>query len=130
MKSQQVNFSVRDRGSFRSDQNAIWDEVSKKARRRDAVSPSMAMSEIYEKEKPAIDQYIEGFNIIDSQVGAAFMINGEMAGMDCRLDTKKITGFALCHENQIPHMSVFSKSDIETQGARLHSFSRRRRHRL
>lgn len=193
MKSQQVNFSVRDRGSFNSDQGAIWDEVSKKARRRDAVSPSMAMGEIYEKEKPAIDQYIQGFNIIDSQVGAAFMINGEMAGMDCfgkpetfsavfkkligsyaldaidffkegqdykvlksrltsfmknsatapvhaqksvgegmdcRLETKKITGFALCHENQIPHMSVFSKRDIETQGARLHSFSRRRRHRL
>ncbi len=61
------NFSVRDRGTFNSDQSAIWDEVSKKARRRDAVSPSMAMGEIYEKEKPAIDQYREGFTIIDTQ---------------------------------------------------------------
>ena len=193
MKSQQVNYSVRDRGSFRSEQSAIWNEVSKKAHRRGAVSPSMAMSEIYEKEKPAIDQYIKGFKNIDSQVGAAFMINGEMAGMDCfgkpdtfsavfkkligsyaldaidffeegreykvlksrltrfiknsanapvqaqksvgegmdcRLETKKVTGFALCHEDQIPHMSLFSKSGIETQGSRLHSFSRRRRHRL
>ena len=193
MKSQQVNFSVRDRGSFNSDQSAIWDEVSKKARRRDAVSPSMAMGEIYEKEKPAIDQYIQGFAIIDSQVGAAFMINGEMAGMDCfgkpetfsavfkkligsyaldaidffkegqeykvlksrltgfiknsasapvhaqksvgegmdcRLETKKITGFALCHEDQIPHMSVFTKTSTDTQGSRMQSFSRRRRHRL
>jgi len=193
MKSQQVNFSVRDRGSFRSDQNAIWDEVSKKARRRDAVSPSMAMSEIYEKEKPAIDQYIKGFKTIDLQVGAAFMINGDIAGtdcfgkpetfsavfkkligsyaldaidffeegqehkvlksrltnflkdsakspihaqksvgegMDCRLETKKITGFALCHEEQIPHMSIFKKTDIDKQGSKMQSFSRRRRHRL
>ncbi|MFN2359124.1 MAG: ARPP-1 family domain-containing protein, partial [Desulfotignum sp.] len=193
MKSQQVNDSVRDRGSFRSEQSAIWDEVSKKAHRRDAVSPSMAMSEIYEKEKPVINQYIKGFKNIDSQVGAAFMINGEIAGMDCfgkpetfsavfkkligsyaldaidffeegqehkvlkskltgfiknsanapvhaqksvgegmdcRLETKKITGFALCHKDQIPHMSIFTKTDTDTQGSRMQSFSRRRRHRL
>jgi hypothetical protein len=193
MKSQQVSDSVRDRGSFRSEQGAIWDEVSKKAHRRGAVSPSMAMSEIYEKEKPAINQYIKEFKNIDSQVGAAFMINGEIAGMDCfgkpetfsavfkkligsyaldaidffeegqeykvlksnltsfmknsvkapvhaqksvgegmdcRLETKKITGFALCHEDQIPHMSIFTKTDTDTQGSRMQSFSRRRRHRL
>jgi hypothetical protein len=193
MKSQQVSDSVRDRGSFRSEQGAIWDEVSKKAHRRGAVSPSMAMSEIYEKEKPAINQYIKEFKNIDSQVGAAFMINGEIAGMDCfgkpetfsavfkkligsyaldaidffeegqehkvlkskltsfiknsvkapvhaqksvgegmdcRLETKKITGFALCHEEQIPHMSIFTKTDIDKQGARMQSFSRRKRHRL
>jgi hypothetical protein len=83
MKSQQVSYSVRERGTFRSDQGAIWEELSEKARHHDAVSPSMAMGEIYEKEKPAIDEYIDGFRNIDLQVGAAFMINGEIAGMDC-----------------------------------------------
>lgn len=193
MKSKQVNYSVREEGKFRSDQNAIWEELSQKARRHDAVSPSMAMSEIYEKEKPAIDEYIDGFKNIDLQVGAAFMINGEIAGMDCfgkpetfsavfkkligsyaldaidsfeegkeykvlkskltsfiknstkapvhaqksvgegidcRLETKKITGFALCHEDQIPHMSVFTKSKVDEQGSGLQSFSYRRRYRL
>lgn len=193
MKSQQVSYSVRERGTFRSDQGAIWEGLSEKARRHDAVSPSIAMSEIYEKEKPAIDEYIDGFRNIDLQVGAAFMINGEIAGMDCfgkpetfsavfkkligsyaldaidsfeegkdhkalksklmsfinnstkapvhaqksvgegidcRLETKKITGFALCHEDQIPHMSVFTKSKVDKQGSRLQSFSHRKRYRL
>lgn len=193
MKSQHVNYSVREEGKFRSDQNAIWEELSQKARRHDAVSPSMAMGEIYEKEKPTIDEYIDGFKNIDLQVGAAFMINGEIAGMDClgkpetfsvvfkkligsyaldaidsfeegkeykvlkskltsfiknstkapvhtqksvgegmdcRLETKKITGFALCHEDQIPHMSVFTRSKVDEQGSRLQSFSYRRRYRL
>lgn len=193
MKSQQVSYSVRERGTFRSDQGAIWEGLSEKARRHDAVSPSMAMSEIYEKEKPAIDEYIDGFRNIDLQVGAAFMINGEIAGMDCfgkpdtfsavfkkligsyaldaidsfeegkdhkvlkskltsfihnstkapvhaqksvgegmdcRLETKKITGFALCHEGQIPHMSVFTKSKLDKQGSKLQRFSHRRQYRL
>jgi len=193
MKSQQVSYSVRERGTFRSDQGAIWEEISEKARRHDAVSPSMAMSEIYEKEKPAVDEYMNGFKNIDLQVGAAFMINGEIAGMDCfgktetfstvfkkligsyaldaidsfeegkeykalkskltsfiknsskapvhahksvgegmdfRLETKKITGFALCHEDQIPHMSVFTKISIDKHESRFQSFSHRRRYRL
>ncbi len=193
MKSQQVNYSVREEGKFNSDQNALWEGISEKAQRHEAISPSMAMSEIYEKEKPVLEEYLNGFNNIDLQIGAAFMINGEIAGMDCfgkpetfsavfkkligsyaldaidryqegkeykvlksklttfiknsakapveaqksvgegmdcRLETKKITGFALCHENQIPHMSVFTKATMNRQGAKLHRFSQRRRYRL
>ncbi len=33
MKVQQVNYSVRQSGNFRSDQGAIWNEISKKASR-------------------------------------------------------------------------------------------------
>jgi hypothetical protein len=52
MKTRQVNYSVRESGNFRSDQSAIWDEISAKASRRDAESNSMAMAEIYKKERP------------------------------------------------------------------------------
>ena len=191
MKSQHVNFSVREEGKFRSDQGALWEEISEKARRHDAASPSMAMSEIYKKEKPVLKEYIDGFSNTESQMGAVFMIDGKVAGMDCfgkpetflsvfkkligsyaldaidwfkeekqfkvlksevtkfikeaskasietqksvgegidcRLETKKTTGFSLCHEDQIPHMSVFVKTDNDKPNSRMQRFSNRRQY--
>ncbi len=189
MKSQQVNCSVREERSFRSDQGALWDEISIKSNRHEAFSPSMNMGEIYEKEKLGLGEYEAGFNKIVSQIGAVFMINGKIAGMDCfgkpetfssvfrklvgsyaldaidcfkeekefkvlksevtkfikeaskasietqesvgegidcRLESKKITGFSLCHEDQIPHMSVFAKAGKEKSNSRMQRFSQRR----
>jgi len=42
----------------------------------------MAMAEIYRKEKPVIDDYLANFAIVDSQIGAIFLINGKVVGMD------------------------------------------------
>ena len=83
MKAQQVNCSVRQSGEYTSDQGAIWNEISAKASRRKAESDSMAMAEIYRKERPAIDDYLENFAMVDSQIGAIFLINGKVVGMDC-----------------------------------------------
>jgi len=82
MKSEQVSYSIRSVGEFRSDQRAIWDGIAEKAARREVHSPSGAMAAIYDKERPSIDEYIKDFHLIDSQVGAIFMINGKVAGMD------------------------------------------------
>jgi len=59
MKSEQIHRSVRESGEFRSDQGAIWDEISEKASRRGAESPSMAMGNIYDKEMPSIKKYVD-----------------------------------------------------------------------
>ena len=69
MISEQVQFSLRSSGDYRSDQGAIWDEISEKASRRHASSPSMAMAEIYEKDRSSIKEYVRHFRLIDSQVG-------------------------------------------------------------
>jgi hypothetical protein len=82
-KADQVNFSLKNSGKFSSDQSAIWNQVEKMAMQRNAVSPSMAMSEIYKKEAPSIEKYVKHFDLTDSQVGAVFMINGKVAGIDC-----------------------------------------------
>lgn len=82
MKSEQVHASLRVSSEYRSDQSAIWNEISEKASRRGARSPSMAMAEIYEKDRPSIQEYVSHFRLIDSQVGAIFMINGKVVGMD------------------------------------------------
>ena len=61
-------------GDFKSDQGALWDGIAEKATRRGAAPPTMAMAEIYEKDRPSIEEYVKKFNLIDSQVGAVFMI--------------------------------------------------------
>ena len=81
-KVQQVNYSVRSSGEFRSDQGAIWDEIAQKAERMHVDSPTGAMASIYEKQMPSIQEYTKQFSLIDGQVGAVFMINGEVTGMD------------------------------------------------
>jgi hypothetical protein len=82
MKSEQVNYSIRSSGEFRADQGAIWDGIAEKADRMGAPSPTGAMAAIYDKERPSIEEYVKPFRLIDSQVGAIFMIDGKVAGMD------------------------------------------------
>jgi hypothetical protein len=186
-KAQQVNFSLRQSGDFRSDQGAIWNEISAKASRRKAESDSMAMATIYKKDQSNIHEYLQNFAMVDSQIGAIFLINGQVVGMDCfgkpetfektfkkiiesyaldaidwydsktesktsktkvnnflttandaqvethpsvglgtdcRLESKKCAGFALAHEDQVLHLSVFAR---ESGGEKTKPFSRMQR---
>jgi hypothetical protein len=81
-KAGKVSLSLRENLGFQSDQGEIWDGIVQIAQRRDAVSPSMAMSEVYEKNRSSIDEYVKHFRLIDGQVGAVFMINGKVVGLD------------------------------------------------
>ena len=195
MKSEQVNFSVRDFGEFRSDQSAIWDGIAEKATRMGAPSPTGAMAAMYDKERPAIEEYVKPFHLIDSQVGAIFMINGKVAGLDAfgkpgtfsnvfkkllesyaldaidwydpdkehkalksevtkfrkatlaakaegrpsvglgtdfRLESRKITGFALSLDGKVLHVSIFARTngqDSDATDSKIERFSRRRKNR-
>jgi len=82
-KSEQVDMCLDLSGSFASDQGAIWNGISAKARRMKAESPSSAMSAIYEKKDRSIKDYAKHFSLIESQVGAVFVISGQVVGMDC-----------------------------------------------
>ena len=194
-KSEQVNYSVRFTGEFRSDQGAIWDGIAEKADRMQAPSPSGAMAAIYDKERPSLDEYVKKFHLIDSQVGAIFMINGQIAGMDAfgkpdtfskvfkkllesytldaidgydpdkehkalknevtkfkkanlsasaeshpavgmgtdfRIESKKVTGFALALNDQILHLSIFARADGQNnkkRSSRMERYTQRRRKR-
>jgi hypothetical protein len=195
MKSEQVHRSIRNSDDYYSDQAAIWREISRKARRMRAESPTMAMSEIYEKKRASLDGYINNFRLVEMQVGAVFMINGKIVGldcfgkpetfskvfrklvesyaldaidwseqeksgkalksdvtkflwaasaasvesrpsvglgMDCRLESYNLTGFALAHEDQVLHFSVFARRNgygEERYSSRMQRFSTRRRRR-
>jgi hypothetical protein len=195
MKAEQVQHSVRNRGEYQADQSALWADISERAKRREAMSPSMAMARIYEKDLPSLHEYLQHFTLIGYQVGAAFLINGEVVGMDafgrpetfskvfnklvqsyaldaidwfepdkkemtpedevmgfiregivaevethppvgsgidCRLYSRKITGFALCLDGKVLHLSIFAKlnrDEKESSVSRIARFSRRARYR-
>ena len=83
VKSENVRYSLKMSGRYRSDQGAVWKDIAEKAARLDAESPSSAMSAIYKKEAHAIQDYAGHFSLTASQIGAVFVINGRVVGMDC-----------------------------------------------
>jgi len=195
MKAEQVHQSIRTSDSYRSDQSAIWDEVSGLAARMEAASPTMAMSEIYEKKRSSLADYVDHFRLVEMQVGAVFLINGKVVGLDSfgkpetfarvfkklvesyaldaidwaetegggkvlrskvtrflkttseatveshpsaglgrdfRIDARNLNGFALAHEDQLLHLSVFARGNgkgEEPYRSRIQRFSNRRRYR-
>jgi len=40
------------------------------------------MDFVFDKEAPVIKKYLEGFALVDRQVGAVFLVNGKVVGMD------------------------------------------------
>ena len=193
-KAKKVSQSLKLKRGFLSDQGEIWDGIVQIAQRRGAISQSMAMSEVYKKDRSSIDEYVKHFRLIDGQVGAVFMINGKVVGLDtfgkaesfskifnklvesyaldaldcfdskkeqkalrgyvtrflkasqrssveihegvglgtdCRLESDKVTGFALAMDEKILHLSVFARENGETGkggNSRMASFAQRRRH--
>ena len=191
-KAGKVSLSLREDLGFRADQGEIWDGIAEMAERRAAISPSMAMSEIYKKDKTPIQEYAKHFTVIDGQLGAVFMINGKVVGLDTfgkaesfskifeklvgsyaldaldwfdpkkehkplrsgitefieaarsasaekhkgvgagtdyRLESEKITGFALVMDEKVLQMSVFARQDGEGRNqdtSRLARFTQRR----
>lgn len=82
MKAEQVNFSKKFYDSYCSDQGALWDEIRSKAGRMNAASPTMSMGFIYEKKRPNMQEYAAQFKTEETQVGAVFLINGKIVGLD------------------------------------------------
>jgi hypothetical protein len=82
MKAEHVGRSVRETGTFRSDQGRIWEEISGKADRLAAESPTMAMADLYQKERSSLSLYVKHFRSVEMQVGAVFLINGKVVGLD------------------------------------------------
>jgi hypothetical protein len=83
VKAKDVSLSLRQNHGYQSDQSVIWKEISAKADRMEVLSDSMEMAAIYRKETPAIKEYVDHFELVDHQIGAVFLINGKVVGMDC-----------------------------------------------
>jgi hypothetical protein len=77
-----VTNSMRTTGTRRSDQSAVWEELSAKASRMEAESPTQAMAAIYERHTISVEEYVRNFAWLESQAGVAFAFSGRLAGLD------------------------------------------------
>ena len=81
-KVHHVKQSLEREGSYRANQGEIWDEISAKARRMNSESATMSMHEMYENKAESMQDIANHFKLSEKQVGAVFVINGEIVGMD------------------------------------------------
>ena len=99
----QVTECMRNAGTRRSDQSALWSSIAAKAARLRASSPTGAMSAIYERHAGSVEEFVRAFTCHDNQYGLAFAINGRVLGLEIfdrsdvfrRFFSKLLRSFAL-----------------------------------
>ena len=77
-----VRQSIRSSGSRRSDQGQVWDSIAEEAAALHAESPTSAMSEMFERHKETLEDYVGVVTAAPDQVGAVFIVDGRRYGLD------------------------------------------------
>jgi hypothetical protein len=81
-KMHDVSQSLANFGARMADQGAVWHCVSEVQMKMGFVSPTEAMSDLYEKRRESIDDYLADIEPESGQIGAIFAINGKPAGVE------------------------------------------------
>lgn len=110
------HFSTSSRIAFRklraskqnnshSTQQEVWHQISARLKKRNLISSTSAMADIFENEtdKASLNNYIQHFSSIDAQVGSVFFINGHVCGVEVfgkndtykKISSKLIMSYAL-----------------------------------
>jgi len=77
-----VSNSLKERGSYDSDQGAIWDEIQEMSISAGVYSATGAMKDVYEEKKDVLEEYIKAFKCLPHQKGMFVLVGGEVAGWD------------------------------------------------
>lgn len=77
-----VRRALRHSGSRRSDQGQVWDSIAEEATALHAESPTSAMSEMFERHRDTLDDYVGVVEAAPDQVGAVFVARGRRYGLD------------------------------------------------
>ena len=77
-----VSDSLKQSGSYRSDQGAIWNEIRAMSLNAKVHSPTGAMKDIYEGKKEDLEEYMRAFQCLPHQKGMFVLVGGEIAGWD------------------------------------------------
>lgn len=106
----QVTESMRARGSRSSDQASLWRNIAAKSSRLKAMSPTGAMSFIFEYHASRVEEFVRAFTWQDGQCGVAFAIGGRILGLEifdhpevmCRYFPKLVRSYALDALDAVP----------------------------
>ncbi|MBT2989958.1 MAG: hypothetical protein KME65_13470 [Candidatus Thiodiazotropha sp. (ex Ctena orbiculata)] len=81
-KADQVTASLRTRGTRRSRQGEVWEDIAAKSSRMNSYSDTAAMECLYEDYQDQVDEYLKAVEVVEGQVGAVFAINGQIRGVE------------------------------------------------
>jgi hypothetical protein len=120
----QVTNSMRETGSRRSDQSAVWSDIAGKASRMDAYSPTQAMSAVYDRHASMTEAYVRAFTCAPVQAGVVFAIDGRVVGLDLfdhpatmrRLFGKLVRSYSLDALETAPAGGEKDSGSISTEG--------------
>jgi len=77
-----VTDNVRKSGSFHSNQNAVWDQVSNSLSELGVESKTRDFSEARERVAHRIDEFVKAIRPAESQVGAIFITSKDVLGLE------------------------------------------------
>lgn len=81
-QKESVSYNLLREGSFRSDQGAVWDEVSLSLHQMSAASPTADFRAARLKAAHQIESFVEGFKPVAGQVGAIFVSKDGILGLE------------------------------------------------
>ncbi len=81
-KAERVSESLRDWGDRNADQMEVWDDISAKMSDMAVRSSTAAIADAYDQFAGSVDEYVAAFPTSETQVGACFVINGTICGLE------------------------------------------------
>jgi len=81
-KAANVTDSLKESGSYHSDQGAIWENIEEMSESAGVHSPTGAMKDVFEEKKADLDDYMKAFQCLPHQKGVFVLVGGEVAGCD------------------------------------------------
>jgi hypothetical protein len=78
----QVTASMRLRAGRRTDQGSVWAAIGELSYELDAHSSTGAMRAIFEQRLSGVEEFVRWMPYCAGQIGAAFLIDGQPAGID------------------------------------------------
>jgi predicted small secreted protein len=82
VRAEHVTRSMRETGSRRSDQHAVWGHIALRMAHMQVHSDTEAMAEIFESHSVSIEEYVRAFQWQDGQAGIVFAIDSHPLGLD------------------------------------------------
>ena len=82
MENAAVSANLASSQEYRSDQSEIWSDIDRKSRRMNASSPSSASDAMYVSSESRIDEFLNSFKHVPSQVGSVFLVDGVVSGLE------------------------------------------------
>lgn len=82
VRTRSVSESLGRSASRASDQGQVWRDISAKAERMRAASPTGAMAAIFEQHAASVEGYVRAFEADGAHSGAVFAIGADVVGLD------------------------------------------------